>query len=265
MTAVERLIAAAKAEVGYLEKATNDQLNHKTANAGKGNWTKYARDLDGLGCIYNGRKNGYDWCDVFVDWCFMTTFGVNIGMKMLNQMERGLGAGVKWSARYFQDAGRFYEENPQPGDQIFFGSGSQWWHTGIVVDVREGRVYTVEGNTGSAGGVVPNGGCVAEKSYSLTYQNIKGYGRPDYTLAEGDEEMTQEKFNEMMEVWLAELALQPDGDWGDEWQQAREWAEATGLIRGDTRGNKQYAAYTTRQALVLFLYRLVNMGKGGEL
>ena len=91
MTAVERLIKTAEAEIGYLEKASNAQLDDKTANAGKNNWTKYARDLDGFGAVYNGKKNGFDWCDVFVDWCFITTFGLNEGMKMLNQMERGLG------------------------------------------------------------------------------------------------------------------------------------------------------------------------------
>ena len=185
MTAVERLIKTAEAELGYLEKASNAQLDDKTANAGKNNWTKYARDLDGYGNVYNGRKNGFDWCDVFVDWCFMTTFGVNVGMKMLNQTEKGLGAGVKWSANYYQQKGRFYDENPKPGDQIFFGSGSNWWHTGIVVDVSGGKVHTIEGNTTTASGVIPNGGGVVKKSYSLTYANIKGYGRPDYSIVSG--------------------------------------------------------------------------------
>jgi hypothetical protein len=55
LTAIERLIATAKAEEGYLEKATNAQLDSKTANAGSNNWTKYARDLDNIGNIYNGK------------------------------------------------------------------------------------------------------------------------------------------------------------------------------------------------------------------
>lgn len=42
MTAIERVIATARAEIGYIEKATNSQLEGKTANAGSGNWTKYA-------------------------------------------------------------------------------------------------------------------------------------------------------------------------------------------------------------------------------
>ena len=60
MTPQERLLATAQAEIGYLEKKTNAQLDDKTANAGSGNWTKYARDLDSLRSIYNGRKNGFN-------------------------------------------------------------------------------------------------------------------------------------------------------------------------------------------------------------
>lgn len=263
MSAVDRVIATAREELGYVEKATNEHLDEKLANPGKNNWTKYARDLDGLGNIYNGRKNGYDWCDVFVDWCFIQTFGAEMGMKLLNQKYEGLGAGVKWSARYFKNVGRFYESDPQPGDQIFFGDHNEdsWWHTGIVTDIINGRVYTIEGNTSGKIGVVSNGGCVAQKGYSLTSKVIRGYGRPDYSLVEEEEEVTQEQFDKMMAVYLKQLSEKPDADWGEEWEDAREWAESNGLIKGDTDGNKQYQAYTTRQAMVLFLYRLMKMLK----
>ena len=43
ISAIERLIATAMAEEGYLEKASNSQLDSKTANAGSNNYTKYAR------------------------------------------------------------------------------------------------------------------------------------------------------------------------------------------------------------------------------
>ena len=57
MKPVERVIAAARAELGYLEKASNAQLDSRTANAGDKNYTKYARDLDALG-VYDGKKYG---------------------------------------------------------------------------------------------------------------------------------------------------------------------------------------------------------------
>ena len=43
-TAIQRVLATARAEIGYLEKATNAQLEDKTANAGHKDWTKYAAD-----------------------------------------------------------------------------------------------------------------------------------------------------------------------------------------------------------------------------
>lgn len=55
MTAQQRLIATARAEIGYLEKVSNAQLDDKTANARRPQLDKYARDLDALG-LYNGAK-----------------------------------------------------------------------------------------------------------------------------------------------------------------------------------------------------------------
>lgn len=261
MTPVERLIATLRGEIGYIEKATNEQLDEKLANPGKNNWTKYARDLDALGDFYNGRKAGYDWCDVFTDHCFVTTFGKEMALKLLCAPIKSCGAGVKWSAQYFENAGRFYEADPEPGDQIFFGDASSWWHTGVVVEVVNGRVYTIEGNTSGNTGVISNGGCVAMKSYPLNYKYIKGYGRPDYSIVEEEDEMTQDKFNEMMDAWLKRQAEKPPFDWSEE---ARSWAEGNGLIRGDENGNKQYQSFCTREQLMTFLHRLTNMLKGGE-
>lgn len=186
MTPAERVIATARAEVGYIEKETNSQLDSPSANPGDGNWNKYARDLDALGIVYNGRKNGYAWCDIFTDWCFIYTFGLEVGMALLCQAEKGLGAGCTYSAQYYEAKGQFHKSNPKPGDQIFFtdDGGKTMYHTGLVVGVSNNRVYTIEGNTSSAAGVVPNGGCVRDKSYPLGASYIGGYGRPDYSLVQ---------------------------------------------------------------------------------
>jgi hypothetical protein len=133
-----------------------------------------------------------------------------------------------------------------------------------VTDIINGRVYTIEGNTTGKIGIVANGGCVATKGYALNNPNIKGYGRPDYSLVEEEEEVTQEQFNEMMAVYLKQLSEKPDSNWGAEWEEARAWAESNGLIKGDGSGNKQYQSFTTRQAMVLFLYRLTNMLKESD-
>lgn len=178
----QKVIAIAKAEIGYLEKKSNSQLDDKTANAGSNNFTKYARDLDALG-FYNGKKNGVAWCDVFADWCFYKAYGFENMQKMTFQTKgkSNSGAGCKYSRNYYKNKGRLFDK-PEPGDQIFFYDSalSGIAHTGLVVKVDNAYVYTVEGNTSSTSGVVANGGCVREKKYKLNYNRIAGYGRPDY-------------------------------------------------------------------------------------
>lgn len=174
------VLEIAEAEVGYLEKASNSQLDSKTANAGNNNYTKYARDLDAIPGFYNGRKQGYAWCDVFVDWCFVKAFGEAAARQLLCQPQKSLGAGVYYSYGYFKAAGRV-SKTPYVGDQIFFGSStSNISHTGLVYKVDSAKVYTIEGNASTAAGVTPNGGGVVKKSYVRNYSKIVGYGHPDY-------------------------------------------------------------------------------------
>lgn len=180
-----KLIAIAMEEVGYLEKKSNSQLDSDTANAGDKNYTKYARDLDAI-TFYNGRKNGFAWCDVFVDWCFVQAFGKEAALALTFQPTKAAdncGAGCKYSRGYYKNKGRLFN-TPQPGDQIFFYSSdkSTVSHTGLVYAVDKTYVYTVEGNTSSASGVVANGGAVATKKYKLNYDRLAGYGRPLYDV-----------------------------------------------------------------------------------
>lgn len=168
-----KVIAVAAAEIGYKEKASNSQLDNKTANAGSKNYTKYARDFDQkYPQWYNGKKNGFAWCDMFVDWCFLTAFGYAKALELLCQPEKSCGAGCTYSAGYYKKKGQFYTSNPKPGDQIFFGTSiSDCSHTGIVEKVDGSKVYTIEGNTSDQ---------VARRSYALTSSKIVGYGRPKY-------------------------------------------------------------------------------------
>lgn len=267
MTAAEKLITTARNEVGYLEKKTNNQLDSKTENAGMNNWTKYARDLDSMG-VYNGKKNGYAWCDMFVDWCMVQTFGLMNAMLITNQPLGGYGAGCTNSAQYYKNIGRFYTSDPKAGDQIFFtkDKGKTYYHTGIVSAVKNGKVYTIEGNTSSAQGVVENGGCVAEKSYSITYNKIGGYGRPNYALVEeeDDEDMNVERFKEL---WLEMRKELQDNDQSSYSKNAMQWAISNGLINGngttiDGQPNYMIEDVVTREQMITILYRFAQlMGK----
>ena len=168
-----KLISVAVAEIGYHEKASNAALEDKSVNSGAGNYTKYARDFDQkYPNWYNGKKNGYAWCDMFVDWCFLTAFGYQNALRLLCQPERSAGAGCTYSLGYFRNKGQFFTCNPKPGDQVFFGTGvNNSTHTGIVEKVEGGTVYTIEGNTSDM---------VARRKYPLTSNQIIGYGRPSY-------------------------------------------------------------------------------------
>ena len=167
------IVAIAMAEIGYREKASNASLDDKTANAGSANWTKYARDLAAAG-YYNGNKNGYAWCDVFVDWCFFKAYGAKEGQRI--QCQTGdLGAGCIYSAQYFRQQGR-YDKNPKVGDQVFFQSGGSIGHTGIVVEVNGTTIVTVEGNSSDQ---------VKKNTYSRSSSYIAGYGHPLYSDSDG--------------------------------------------------------------------------------
>ncbi len=187
MTAADKLIATAKSFVGYIEKKSNSQLDDFTANAGKNNYTSFARDYKTASGI---DVQGSPWCDVFVDMMFIYTFGVQSAKNMLG----GFSAYTPTSANYFKKMNRFFKK-PIPGDVIFFKNSKRIYHTGIVcaVDTDFGVVHTVEGNTSAAKGVVENGGCVAMKSYDLSYCKIAGYGRPLYEAAELEDIMAKFK------------------------------------------------------------------------
>ena len=74
--AIQAAINIAKGEIGYLEKASNSQLDSKTANAGYNNYTKYWRD------VYPSYQ-AQAWCAAFVSWVFMQAFGKTTATKLL--------------------------------------------------------------------------------------------------------------------------------------------------------------------------------------
>ena len=166
----QKLIDWGYSQIGYHEKASNSQLDDPKANPGDKNYTKYAALLDSLGDFYNGVKQAQMWCDVWYDAGMVICYGRQAAQYLLCQPDRSCGAGCRFSAEYYKAAGRFFKSGPQKADQIFFGTGwDNVTHTGMVVDVRDGRVYTIEGNTSDM---------VAERNYALNDGKIFGYGRP---------------------------------------------------------------------------------------
>lgn len=192
----QKVVDLALSQVGYHEKKSNSDLDSFASNSGDKNWTKYARDLDKLGNFYNGPKNGFAWCDVFVDWCFFTSYGRAATHKLLYQPYDSYGAGCQFSAQYFNQNGHFFKSNPQIGDQIFFGDAwTNVYHTGLVVEVGKSYVTTVEGNTSDM---------VAKRSYTINDNRIWGYGRPNWDPTDAGSEK-KEEFDAVCSISLPKL------------------------------------------------------------
>lgn len=181
MSSASKAIQIARAELGYLEKASNAQLDSKTANAGDKNYTKYARDIDAIPHFYNGAKQGYPWCTTFVAWVNVQAFGVAEAKRLQNLPDDSLGAGVYYLKRYFKAAGQL-GTTPKVGAQVFFGDD----HTGIVTEIVGKGFRTIEGNTSPQSGVVSNGGGVYEKEYA-SVKSTYTFGYPDYTESDEDD------------------------------------------------------------------------------
>ena len=157
---LEAFVQTALNEDGYLEKASNSQLDSKTANAGGNNWTKYG-DLTGT--------NGQAWCAAFVSWCAKQA-GLDASVVPRSAL-------VATFRDFYKNKGRWSGRSatPKRGDIVVFGpTGAK--HIGIVTGVQNGQVKTIEGNTSDK---------VAQRSYPIGSSEIFGYGSPDAAAATG--------------------------------------------------------------------------------
>jgi len=217
-TKASTVVNIAIGQIGYKEKASNAYLDLRDANAGSNNWTKYARDLYQAG-YYNGNKNGYAWCDVFVDWCFFKAFGKTEG-ELMEYQSGDLGAGCPFSAGYYKAKGR-YDRNPKYGDQIFFQQSGSLVHTGLVVEVNDTTVVTVEGNSNNQ---------VKRNTYKKTDSYIAGYGHPNYDVIDapdsGDDKSAPSADGNKIkdfQTWLNNTfsaGLSVDGEYGAKTKKA---------------------------------------------
>ena len=177
---VQPIINWAENERNYIEKDSLSDLDDKTNNRGDDNYTKYSQEVDALG-VFSAQVQGQPWCATWVTDGFINTYGVDKGLDMLCQPNKNSNAACCGdAAEYYQKAGRWYT-SPQVGDQVFFKTTKyQYAHTGIVTEVTDTEVTTIEGNTSSEKGVVSNGGAVTKKHYPVGYSGFKGFGRPKY-------------------------------------------------------------------------------------
>ena len=205
-----KILETARAEVGYLEKsraaynADPSVIFERVKGAGYDNLTKFSYYMDRVDGWYNGKKQGYAWCNVFVDYCGWKAYGPAKWHKMTNHSI--YGASVGWSADGYKDMGRLFFKDPKPGDQIYFGRDyDNLTHTGLVYKVTDSEIYTIEGNTSSTDYVVEsNGGGVFMKRYSRWSNYVCCFGRPIYDESEDDEMKWEDVTGEMILEKLSE-------------------------------------------------------------
>ena len=109
-----------------------------------------------------------EWCACFVSWCADQCGYIEAGVVPKFSL---CSAGMEW----FESRGQFRDGSyvPAVGDIVFFdwGNDGSIDHVGIVESVTDGTIYTVEGNSGDQ---------VAKRSYPLGYEQIEGFGIPEY-------------------------------------------------------------------------------------
>lgn len=167
---VNKVIELAVSQIGYKETGTNI--------------TKYAKFFDdAYPNFYNTKKQGAEWCDIFVDWCFVQAYGFNDALKLLCQPTKSCGAGVSWSYDYFKKK-KQTGSTPKVGAQIFFRANKDATkpnHTGLVIAVEKTEKYykitTIEGNKSDS----------VKKCTYTTDTKIFGFGYPDYSMKTEDE------------------------------------------------------------------------------
>ena len=115
-----------------------------------------------------GFDSRVEWCACFVSWCAEQCGYIDAGIIPKFAL---CSDGAAWFARrgQFQDGSYV----PAAGDIIFFdwGGNGDVDHVGIVESVVDGRVHTIEGNSGDR---------CRRRNYSIGYYEIYGYGTPAY-------------------------------------------------------------------------------------
>ena len=148
----------------YLEKRTNAYLDDFQKNAGYNNYTKFARDVDSWG---QPGCQGQPWCAEYQFWKLVNVLGITRALQIM-----GGGFYNCVSITNHAKANGTWHKSPKVGALIIFRNGS---HIGSVRSFNSSVVYTNEGNTSSAAGVVANGGAVRNKFYTINDSAIDGY------------------------------------------------------------------------------------------
>lgn len=138
---------------------------------------------------FNGKKNGYPWCSVFICWLFCQAeiIGYERARTFLGcpKPADNCAAGVPYLWQYLKARKwQVDKKSGLPGDIIFFNTSSaKCGHVGIIEKVDDSKYYTIEGNKSNQ---------VKRCSYSKTSSSIYGLMRPAWSEIDPKEEVKPE-------------------------------------------------------------------------
>lgn len=148
----------------YLEKRTNAYLDDFQKNAGYNNYTKFARDVDNWG---QPGCQGQPWCAEFQFWKLVKILGITKALQIMGGGFYNCQSITQWAKK-----NGTWHSTPKDGALVIFRDGS---HIGSVRSYSNTYIYTNEGNTSSAAGVIANGGSCRNKRYLRSDPVIDGY------------------------------------------------------------------------------------------
>lgn len=240
----EDILTIARTQLGYHESALDFIVDEEENRQG---WTRYGA---WYGMPYE------EWCSMFVSFCLHYAKVPEWAVPQSASQQRLL--------KRLEEKGLYAEREgaePRPGDLIFFdhelegeeGHGTTD-HIGIVSDVDDERVYTIEGNSNLR---------VRECNYLLTDEHIAGYGlvnkayEADLVWEEesGDPTPTDEAAIEVLEGSV------PAGSTVQYGQLSREEAEKLAMMwLSDSETERQDA----KQAMNRSMARLEKAAQNGQ-
>ena len=167
------LVNVVRSQLGYHEGDSFSDLGG--SSSGSSNYTEYGY---WYGTQVAGSSGGYyyAWCAYFISWCARQAGIPTSIISNASYACAGSDNGDFKNLTYYSRG----SYTPQAGDLIFFDWTSvdgQWDHVEVVTAVSSSSVTTIGGNTGTNN--------VKERTWSLSYSEIQGYGVPNYSGSSG--------------------------------------------------------------------------------
>lgn len=206
---IEKYDALLEKEEEIEKKKLNERREKEKDISSEGKYATAANEMINLakgeighkgGGKYSGYADSTPWCAFFVVWTISNTNVDGEGtIKQIIEKEKAIyseGIAGGTISNFYESSNldfnysEYYGGNyiPKKGDIIYFRDTADWdkriggdmyeetSHVGMVDYVKDGTVYTVEGNISGGYGDGSANNVVGTNEYSLSASNIMGYG-----------------------------------------------------------------------------------------